>query len=101
MVDPTSGETKVHPDLPGATDPALVKAAAPSEQARVRAILRDILDDGVRRGVFRKLGSPSVPLLIIAGLRGVQLHLLDADNPPKLDDAVDSLLEIFLEGICR
>ena len=65
------------------------------------AILRGILDDGARRGVFKRLGSPSVPLLIIAGLRGVQLHLLDLDNPPKLDDALDSLLAIFLEGICR
>jgi AcrR family transcriptional regulator len=65
------------------------------------AILREILDEGARKGVFKKINSPSAPLLIIAGLRGVQLHLLDAENPPKLDDAIDALMKIFLEGICR
>lgn len=65
------------------------------------AILRGILEDGARRGVFRKLNSPFAPVLIIAGLRGVQIHLLDAEDPPDLDEALESLTTIFLEGICR
>lgn len=64
-------------------------------------ILRGILEEGARRGVFKKVSSPSVPQLIIAGLRGVETYLLDFEHPPQLDDAIDSILELFLEGICR
>lgn len=95
-------------ELVGPTSAAELRASLPLAGRQLQrfrdeeaAILRGILDDGERRGVFKRLGSPSVPLLIIAGLRGVQLHLLDLDNPPRLDDALDALLEIFLEGICR
>jgi len=95
-------------ELVGPTSAAELRASLPLAGRQLQrfrdeeaAILRGILDDGERRGVFKRLGSPAVPLLIIAGLRGVQLHLLDLDNPPRLDDALDALLEIFLEGICR
>ncbi|HEY3382494.1 MAG TPA: TetR/AcrR family transcriptional regulator [Vicinamibacterales bacterium] len=64
-------------------------------------ILRKILAEGARRGVFKKISSPSVPLLIISGLRGVESHLLDFEDPPQLDDAIDAILELFLEGLCR
>jgi AcrR family transcriptional regulator len=64
-------------------------------------ILREILKEGGRSGVFKKVSSPSVPLLIIAGLRGVEFHLLDFEDPPQLDDAIDDILKLFLEGICR
>ena len=64
-------------------------------------MLRKILEAGARKGVFKRVTSPSVPLIIIAGLRGVQFHLLDAGNPPRLEEAVDTLLQLFLEGIRR
>ncbi len=64
-------------------------------------VLRKILEAGARKGVFKKVASPSVPLIMIAGLRGVHLHLLDAGNPPRLEEAVDTLLELFLKGIRR
>jgi AcrR family transcriptional regulator len=64
-------------------------------------ILREILEEGARRGVFKKVSSPSVPLLIISGLRGVEFHLFDFEDPPQLDDAIDTILKLFLEGICR
>lgn len=64
-------------------------------------ILRTILEAGARKGVFKKISSPSVPLIIIAGLRGVEFHLLEVANPPQLEDAIESLLKLFLEGICR
>lgn len=64
-------------------------------------ILREILEEGARRGVFKKVSSPSVPLLIISGLRGVESYLLDFEDPPPLDDAIDAILKLFLEGICR
>ncbi len=54
-----------------------------------------------RRGVFKKVSSPSVPQLLISGLRGVESYLLDFEDPPQLDDAFDALLKLFLEGICR
>jgi AcrR family transcriptional regulator len=64
-------------------------------------ILREILEDGARKGVFKKISSPSVPLLIISGLRGVEFHLFDFEDPPRLDDAIDAILKLFLEGLCR
>ena len=64
-------------------------------------ILRRILEAGARKGVFRKVSSPSVPLVIISGLRGIEFHLLEVENPPQLEDAIDSILKLFLEGICR
>jgi AcrR family transcriptional regulator len=64
-------------------------------------ILRKILETGARQGVFRKITSPSVPLVIISGLRGVQFHILEVEKPPVLEDAIDSVLDLFLEGICR
>lgn len=64
-------------------------------------ILRKIIETGARQGVFRKITSPSVPLVIISGLRGVQLHILEVEKPPVLEEAIDSVLDLFLEGICR
>jgi AcrR family transcriptional regulator len=63
-------------------------------------VLRSILDAGARRGVFKKVESPAVPLLIIAGLRSVEFLLFESPNPPSLEEAIDSLLTLFLEGIC-
>ena len=68
--------------------------------ARQVELLRGILDTGVRRGVFKKVESPAAPLLIIAGLRSVEFLLFESPNPPSLEEAIDSLLTLFLEGIC-
>lgn len=65
------------------------------------AILSRILEAGVRKGVFKRIKSPLVPLIIIAGLRGVELHLLDLGTPPRLEEAIDVILELFLEGLCK
>lgn len=64
-------------------------------------LLREILESGVRAGVFKKLTSPQVPVIIIAGLRGVQIHLVDAGDTRQLEGALDALLDLFLEGLCR
>lgn len=64
-------------------------------------ILRKILEAGARQGVFRKITSPSVPLVIISGLRGVQLHILEVEKPPVLEEAIDAVLDLFLEGLCE
>ena len=65
-------------------------------------ILRGILDAGVRAGVFKKMAaSPSVPFLIMAGLRGVQMHMVEAGDVRELEGALDTLLDLFLEGLAR
>jgi AcrR family transcriptional regulator len=64
-------------------------------------ILRKILEAGARKGVFKKISSPSVPAIIIAGLRGVEFHLMEVEHSPQLGDAIESILKLFLEGICR
>lgn len=64
-------------------------------------ILQRILETGVRRGVFKKLRSPYLPHVIISGLRGILFHLLEARNAPPLDEAIDALLGLLLEGMCR
>lgn len=64
-------------------------------------ILQRIIETGVRRGVFKKPTSPYVPYIIISGLRGILFQLLEAKNAPPLDEAIDALLGLLLEGICR
>lgn len=64
-------------------------------------ILESILDAGWRQGIFKKVHAPSVPLMIIVGLRSVEMYLLEARDPLPVDDAINALLELFLHGICR
>lgn len=64
-------------------------------------ILESILDAGWRQGIFKKVRAPSVPLMIAVVLRGVEMYLLEARDPLPADAAIDALLELFLEGICR
>lgn len=64
-------------------------------------ILRQIIEDGARRGVFKKLTSPSIPLVIISGLRGITMQLLETPNPPPIGDAIDALLDLLLDGMCQ
>jgi AcrR family transcriptional regulator len=64
-------------------------------------ILKQILEYGYRRGVFKKVSSPSVPLLMISAIRGIELHLTEVRNAPSLDEGLESMLDLFFEGICR
>lgn len=64
-------------------------------------ILQKILEEGARRGVFKKISSPFVPMLMIAGLYGVAVHLMEVDYPPPMDEAIDALLALFLDGLCH
>lgn len=64
-------------------------------------ILQEILEMGERQGVFKKVDCPAVPLVINAGLRGVLFNLLETPTTLPLEEAMDTLLELFLDGLCR
>jgi AcrR family transcriptional regulator len=64
-------------------------------------ILRKILEEGHRRGVFRKVKLPSVPILMIAAIRGIDLHFAEAQDAPSLEEGLESMLDLFFDGICR
>ena len=79
----------------------LVAAAHRSFIAEAVELLSGILDAGARSGVFRKVSAPSVPLVIILGLRSIQFPSVDVGDPRLLRGAVDTLVDLFLGGLGR
>jgi AcrR family transcriptional regulator len=64
-------------------------------------MLADILRRGVKRGVFRPIRSMAVPLVIISALQGIETHFAEVQNAPAIDEGLDELLELLIEGICK
>jgi hypothetical protein len=64
-------------------------------------VLEQILKDGQRQGVFRRVPSASVTHLIIAAMRGIELHLPELPDARGSEDTVESMLALFFKGLCR
>ncbi len=64
-------------------------------------LLWNILKEGEKEGVFRKISSPSIPRLITSGLRGVVLHLFELGNPQQAEEAIEATMNLFFEGLCK
>ncbi|MBW2704252.1 MAG: TetR/AcrR family transcriptional regulator [Deltaproteobacteria bacterium] len=69
-----------------------------SEEAN---LIRQILTEGQRQGVFKEIPSPELPLLIISAIRGIELHFAEIQQAPSQDDAIDLMTKLFFEGICQ
>ena len=64
-------------------------------------MLAEILQRGAQRGVFRPIRSMAVPLVMISALQGIETHFAEVQNAPAIDEGLDELLELFIEGICK
>lgn len=64
-------------------------------------IIVEILEEGHRQGLFRKLDKTSLPHIIIAGLRGIELHFAENQDAPTLEEGMDAMLELIFDGICQ
>jgi AcrR family transcriptional regulator len=61
-------------------------------------VLKQILDDGYRLGVFKKI-PPAVPALMMAAIRGVEQHLIEVQDTVSFKKGLESTLKLFFEGI--
>lgn len=64
-------------------------------------MLAGILRRGVQRGVFRPIRSAAVPLVMISALQGIETHFAQVQNAPAIDEGLDELLELLIEGLCK
>ena len=63
-------------------------------------LLRQILVAGQSLGVFKKIHSSDVPILIISAIRGIELHFAEIQRAPAPEAAIDLMLKLFFEGLC-
>jgi len=63
-------------------------------------LLQSILEEGQRQGVFKSFSSNYVPVLMIAAIRGVELHCAQLQPAPSLNTAINLMMKLFFEGIC-
>jgi AcrR family transcriptional regulator len=64
-------------------------------------ILAGILRRGAQRGIFRPIRSKAVPLVMISALQGIETHFAEVQNAPAIDEGLNELLELFIEGLCK
>lgn len=64
-------------------------------------LIEEILEDGGRQGVFRVLRTRNGPLLLIAALQGVENGLAGLSDSLSIEEAIDEMLEILFDGLCR
>ena len=64
-------------------------------------MLAEILQRGAQRGVFRPIRSMAVPLVMVSALQGIETHFAEVQNAPAIDEGLEELLELLIEGICK
>lgn len=67
-------------------------------------ILKRILEEGQRRGIFKKVKLTVVPRIMIAGIRGIEYHfaeIQDKRSLRSLEEAIETMSNLLLEGICK
>lgn len=62
-------------------------------------ILEKILDEGMQRGIFRKIEAGVVSLILISALQGVEIHFAELTNAPELEKGIDVMFNIFFKGL--
>jgi AcrR family transcriptional regulator len=65
------------------------------------ATLSKVLDDGQRRGAFKKLHTQRTAALLISCFRGAALSHLRTRRQTRHDETNELLVSILLEGICK
>jgi AcrR family transcriptional regulator len=61
-------------------------------------LLKQILDEGHRLRVFKKV-APTVPALMMAAIRGVDQYLIETQDTASLQQGVEATLTLFFDGI--
>ena len=69
--------------------------------ARYRALIVNILEDGIQKKVFRKINTALVASLLIAGLDGFMLQWVMNPALFNFEEATETLLDCILNGIRR
>lgn len=69
------------------------------------ALVKEILEEGVRNGEFKKLNLDNIELvayLMVSSFRGLAVPLMVSQaQSPRLDLQIDSIVDIMVEGIGR
>ncbi len=66
-------------------------------------IVKEILEEGARNGEFRKISEENIELvayLMVSSFRGLAVPLMVGQNrSPRLDQQIDSIVSIMIDGI--
>lgn len=63
-------------------------------------LVRDILEEGERKGVFKPQRLDLIPHLFISAIQGLERHFAEMKDSPSAEDGLDELLKLLFEGIC-
>lgn len=63
-------------------------------------IIRQILEEGMKLGMFRPANLETAPLIMISALRGIEIHFAEVRDAPALRDGIKELMELFFSGLC-
>ena len=63
-------------------------------------IIKHILQEGEKLGIFKPVNLETAPLIMISALRGIEIHFAEVRETPALTDGIKELMELFFRGLC-
>ena len=64
-------------------------------------MIKDILDEGIKKGVFALKDSPMTAFAIVVALKGFEYIWATENDFSKLEKTIDSLTDMFFKGILK
>ena len=64
------------------------------------ALIAEILEEGRQKGVFKAIESSTVPVIMTAAFRSIEVFLVPHEDSLSLDEGINALLDVFLYGLC-